>query len=106
LEHDRRQRQQHAADDCHGGPFNRRGAAGRLSEAVLGAAARGSMRGRLAAPVRRVSGDTNVPMPLRPRDSDALVARDGLRTPAEGAKVERSRGASATRPRATNVRVI
>jgi hypothetical protein len=105
LEHHRRERQQHAANDCHDGPFNRRGAAGGLSEAVLGAAARGSMNGRLAAPVRRVSGDTNGPMPLRPRDSDALVARDGPRTPAEGASVERRLGETATRPRATIVRV-
>jgi hypothetical protein len=38
-----------------------------------------------------VSGDTNEPMPsppLRPRDSHALVARDGFRALAGGAKVE------------------
>jgi hypothetical protein len=45
-------------------------------------------------------------MPLRPGDSDALVARDGLRKPAEGAKFEWRRGETATRPRATNGRVI
>jgi len=44
--------------------------------------------------------------PLRPRDSDAVVARDGLRTLAEGATVELELGETATRARATNVRVI
>jgi hypothetical protein len=46
------------------------------------------MKGHLAAPGHRVSGDTNAPMPLRPRDSGTLVVRDGLRTLAEGVKVE------------------
>ena len=48
-------------------------------------------RGHLAAPGARVSGNTNEPMPsppLRPRDSHALVARDGFRALAGGAKVE------------------
>ena len=48
-------------------------------------------RGHLAAPGQRVSGDTEEPMPsppLRPRDSHALVARDGFRALAGGAKVE------------------
>ena len=56
-----------------------------------------------------MSGDTNAPMPsppLRPRDSDALVARDGLRTLAAGATVELELGETATRTQATNVRVI
>jgi len=43
---------------------------------------------------------------LAPRDSDALAARDGLRTLADGAKVEWRPGNTATRSRATNVRVI
>jgi hypothetical protein len=45
----------------------------------------------LAAPGHRMGGETNAPMPsppLRPHDSDALGARDGLRTLAEGATVE------------------
>jgi cold shock CspA family protein len=45
-------------------------------------------------------------MPSRPSDSDALVARDGLRTLAAGAKVEWKPGQTATRPQATNVWVI
>ena len=53
-----------------------------------------------------MSRDTNAPMPSRPRDSDALVARDGLRALAAGAKVECKPGQTATRPQATNVRVI
>ena|SRR5688572_25807350 len=91
------------------GPFNGRDAPGGLSEAVFSAALCGSMEGHLAAPGQRVSGDTNAPMrspPLRPRDSDALVARDGFRTFAEGATVELELGETATRARATNVRVI
>jgi len=36
---------------------------------------------------------------LAPRDSDALAARDGLRTLADGAKVEWRPGNTATRPR-------
>jgi hypothetical protein len=70
------------------GPFNRRDAPGGLSEPVLNAAPCGSMEGHLATPGQRVSGDTNAPMPLRPRNSGALGARDGVRTLAEGAKVE------------------
>jgi hypothetical protein len=73
------------------GPLNPRDAPGGLSEAVLNAAPCGSREGHLAAPGDRVSGDSNAPMPsppLRPRDSDALGARDGVRTLAEGAKVE------------------
>lgn len=73
------------------GPLNPRDAPGGLSEAVLSAALSRSMEGHLAAPGDRVSGDTNAPMPsppLRPRNSDALGARDGLRTLAEGATVE------------------
>jgi hypothetical protein len=56
-----------------------------------------------------VSGDTNAPItspPLRPRDSDALVACDSLRTLAAGATVELELGETATRTQATNVRVI
>jgi len=82
------QRQQHAAHDCPDGAVQPPRRARRLSEPVLGAALCRSMKGHLAAPGHRVNGDTNGPMPLRPRDSDALVARDGLRTLAEGAKVE------------------
>jgi hypothetical protein len=88
------------------GPFNRRDAPGDLSEAVLSAALCGSMKGHLAAPGPGVSRDTNAPMPLRPRDRDALVARDGLRTLAGGAKVEWKPGETAMRAQATNVRVI
>ena len=103
------ERQRHAADDCLDGAFNRPDAPGGLSEAVLGAALCGSMEGHLAAPGQRVSGDTNAPMPsppLRPRDSDALVERDCLRTLAEAATVELKLGETATRAQATNVRVI
>jgi hypothetical protein len=53
-----------------------------------------------------VSRDTYAPMPSRRRDGDALVAREGLRAFAVGAKVEWKRGQAVTRPRATNVRVI
>jgi hypothetical protein len=58
---------------------------------VLNAALCGSVSGDLAPPGERVSGDTEEPMPsppLRPRDSHALVARDGFRALAGGAKVE------------------
>lgn len=58
---------------------------------MLNAALCGWVRGHFAAPGQRVSGNTNEPMlspPLRPRDSDALVARDGFRALAGGAKVE------------------
>jgi hypothetical protein len=64
------------------------------------------MQAHLAAPGHRVSRDTNAPMPSRPRDSDALVARDGLRAHAAGARVEWKPDQTATRPQATNVRVI
>jgi hypothetical protein len=93
------QRQQHAADAVLTGPFNRRGAPGGLSQPLLGAALCGSMEGHLAAPGHRVSGDTNAPMPSPPRDSDALVARDGLRTLARRTKLEWRPGETATRPR-------
>jgi hypothetical protein len=49
------------------------------------------VKGHVAAPGQRVSGNSNEPMPSPPsppRDSDALVARDGFRTLAGGAKVE------------------
>ena len=51
----------------------------------------GWVKGHLAAPGQRVSGDTEEPMPsppLRPRASHALVARDGFRALGGGAKVE------------------
>jgi hypothetical protein len=82
---------------------------GGLSAAALSAARCGSMKGHLAAPGRRVSGNTNEPMPsppFPPRDSDALVARDGFRTLADGARVEYRLGEPATGPQATNVRLI
>lgn len=56
-----------------------------------------------------MSGNTNEPMPsppFPPRDSDALVARDGFRTLADGARVEYRLGEPATGPQATNVRLI
>jgi hypothetical protein len=59
------------------------------------------MEGRVAAPGYRVSSHTSAPMPsppLRPRDSDAPVVRDGLRTLAEGAKVEWKSGEAPTPP--------
>jgi hypothetical protein len=70
------------------GLLNRRDAPGGLSAAVLSAALCGSMNGHLSAPGHRVSGNTNEPMPsppFPPRNSDALVARDGFRTLADGA---------------------
>jgi translation initiation factor IF-1 len=73
-------------------PFNPRDAPGGLAEPVLRAAVRGSMEGHLAAPGHRVSGYTNGPMlslPFPPRDSDALVARDGLRTLARARRSSR-----------------
>ena len=88
------------------GPVNRRDAPGALCEPVLSAAFWQSMEGHLAAPGQRVSRDTKAPMASRPRDGDALVARDGLRALAAGAKVEWKRGQTATRPQGTNVRVI
>jgi len=88
------------------GSVNRRDAPGALCEPVLSAAFCRSMEGHLAAPGHRVSRDTYAPMPSRPRDGDELVARDGLRALAAGAKVEWKPGQRATRPRATNVRVI
>ena len=81
------------------GPFNRRDAPGGLSEP---GAQRGCLRidGRhLAAPGQQVSRDTNAPMPSRPRGSDAPVARDSLRTLADGAKVEQEPSETATGPR-------
>jgi hypothetical protein len=87
------------------GPVNRRDSGG-LSEPVLSAALCRSMEAHLAAPERRVSRDTNAPMPSRPCDSDALVARDGLRALAAAARVEWKSGQAATRRQATNVRVI
>ena len=66
----------------------------RARRPVRGSAQRGALRmgeGGLAAPGERVSGDTNEPMPpllIRPRDSHALVARDGFRALDGGAKVE------------------
>ena len=70
---------------------NPRDAPGGRPEAMLSAAQCGPIKGHLAAPGHRVSGDTNEPMPsppLPPRDSDALVARDGFRALADGASVE------------------
>jgi hypothetical protein len=67
------------------------------------------MKGHLAAPGHRVSSDTNAPMPsppFPPRDSDALVARNGFRALADGATIEYELGETATGPQATNVRVI
>jgi hypothetical protein len=99
---------QHAAHDCLDRAVQPRDAPGGLSEPVLSAALCGSMEGHLAAPGQRVSGDTNAPMPsppLRPRDGDALVARDGRRTLAEGATVELKPGETATRA-PIHVRVI
>ena len=88
------------------GPVNRRDAPGGLCEPVLSAAVCRSMEAHLAVPGQRVSGDTNVPMPSRPRDGDALVARDGFRALAAGARVEWKPGQTAACPQATNVRVI
>ena len=87
-------------------PVNRRDAPGGLSEPVLGAALCRSMEAHFAVPGHRLSRDTNAPMPSRPRDSDALVARDGLRALAAAARVECKPGQTAARPQATNVRVI
>ena len=73
------------------GAVQPRDAPGGLSEAVLDAALCGWVKGHLAAPGQRVSGDTDEPMPsppLRRRDGHALVARDGFRAAAGGAKVE------------------
>ena len=64
------------------------------------------MQAHLAAPGQRVSGDTNASMTPRPRDSDVLVGREGLRALAAGATVGCKPGQTATRPQATNVRVI
>ena len=95
--------------DCLDGAVEPRDAPAGVSEAVLSAGLCRSMEGHLAAPGDRVSGDTNAPMPsppLRPRNCDALGARDGLRTLAEGATVEWEPGETATRAQATNVRFI
>jgi hypothetical protein len=70
---------------------NPRDAPGGLPEAMLSPAPCGPIKGHLAAPGHRGSGDPNKPMPsppLPPRDNDALVARDGFRTLADGASVE------------------
>jgi hypothetical protein len=58
---------------------------------VLNLALCGWVNGHLAAAGARVSGNTNEPVtspPLRPRDSHALVARDGFRALPGGATVE------------------
>jgi hypothetical protein len=82
----------HAAHDyCRDGAVQPGDAPGGLSEAVLNVALCGWVKGHLAAPGARVSGNTNEPMPsppLRPRGSHALVARDGFRALGGGAKVE------------------
>ena len=87
-------------------PVDRRDAPGGLSEPVLSAAQWRSMEAHLAVPGHRVSRDTNGPMPSRPRDSDALIGRDGFRALAAAARVEWKPGRTAACPRATNVRVI
>jgi hypothetical protein len=56
--HDRRQRQRHAAHFCLDGAVQPRDAPGGLPEAMLSAALCGPMKGHLAAPGHRVSGDT------------------------------------------------
>ena len=88
------------------GPVNHRDAPGGLCEPVLGAALCRSMQAHLAAPGQRVSRDTNAPIPPRPRDSDALVARDGLCALAAGAGVGWKPGLTAACPHVTKVRVI
>ena len=82
------------------GPMNRRDAPGGLSEPVLSAALCGSMEAHLAAPGHRVSGDTNAPMPSRPRDSDALGARATAPHARRGrhGRVEAGRDRDASRP--------
>jgi hypothetical protein len=95
------QRQQHAAHDGLDGAVQPPAAPGGLSEPVRSAALCGSMERQLAASGHRVSAD-----PMRPRDSDAFVARDGLRTLAERTKLEWRPGETATHPQATNGRVI
>jgi hypothetical protein len=73
------------------GAVQPRDAPGGLSEAVFNAALCGWVKGHLAGARTAVSGNTNEPMPsppLRPRDSHALVARDGFRGLRGGAKVE------------------
>jgi hypothetical protein len=99
------QRQRRAVRGFLTGPVNRRDAPGGLSEPVLSAAVCRSMEAHLAAPGHRVSRDSNAPMASWPGDSDVLVARDGLRALAAGARVEWKPGQTATCPRATNVRV-
>ena len=100
------QRPQRAARDCLDGPVNGRDAPGGLSEPVFSAALCRSMQAHLAARGHWVSGDTDAPMPSRPRDSDALVARDGLRALAAGAGVGWKPGQTAPCSRATNARII
>ena len=99
------QRQQCAARDFLTVPVNRRDAGG-LSEPVLSAALCRSMQAHVAAPGQRVSCDTNAAMASRPRESDVLVACDGLRALAAGARVGWKPGQTAPRPEAANVRVI
>jgi hypothetical protein len=89
LKHDRLQRRHHGAHDCLDGLFNRRAVG--LSEAVLNVALCGSVKGHLAAPGAARERRYQRPMPsppLPPRDSHALVARDGFRALAGGAKLE------------------
>jgi hypothetical protein len=58
----------------------------------------------LTVPVNR--RDTKAAMASRPRESDVLVARDGLRALAAGARVGWKPGQTAPRPQATKVWVI
>jgi len=107
LEHDiTDQGPQRAARDFLTESVDRRDVPGGVSEPVLSVAVCRSMEAHLAAPGQRVSGDTNAAMPSRRRDSDVLVARDGLRALAAGARVGWRPGQAATRLRATGVRVV
>jgi hypothetical protein len=70
---------------------NPRDPPGGLPEAMLSAALCGPMKGHLACvrtPGHRRYQRAEPSPPLPPRDSDALGARDGFRTLADGAKVE------------------
>ena len=62
-------------------------APGGVSEAVLNVALCGWPRGHLAAPAAACERQYQMPSPP-PRDSHALVARDGFRALAGGAKLE------------------